>query len=128
LLAGLAVLLVLALIAGGAFLLFNDRTPRETAEAFVNSYARGDCQAGWELMSTAARSELGNPNADSAPKSFCDNWKLDPGERFAIVDLVTMTQTDTGATVKVTTRSDANGKETVTVRLVRSDGEWRIDG
>jgi hypothetical protein len=128
LLAGLAVLVVLGLISGGAFLLLNDRTPRETAEAFVNSYADGDCQAGWELMSTAARRELGDPKAESAPKSFCDNWNLDPGESFRIVDLVTMTQTDNKATVKVTTRSEANGKETVTVHLVKAGGEWKIDG
>jgi Domain of unknown function (DUF4878) len=119
---------VLSVIGGGAFLLLNDHTPRETAEAFVNSYADGDCQAGWDLMSTSARQELGDPRTKSAPKSFCDSWKLDPGESFTIVDLVTMTQTGSKATVKVTTRSDANGTETTTVRLVKVGGEWKIDG
>jgi hypothetical protein len=128
LLATLAVLVVLGVIAGAAFLLLNDRTPRETAEAFVNSYADGDCQAGWDLMSVSARQELGDPRAKSAPRSFCDSWKSDPGESFTIVDLVTMTQTGSKATVRVTTRSDANGKETNTVRLVKAGGEWKIDG
>ncbi|MEP6526527.1 MAG: DUF4878 domain-containing protein [Nocardioidaceae bacterium] len=128
LLAGLAVLVVLGVIGGGAFLLLNDRTPRETAEAFVNSYADGDCQAGWDLMSTSARQELGDPKAKSAPKSFCDSWQPYPGESFTIVDLVTMTQTGSRATVRVTTRSDTNGKETATVRLIKVGGEWKIGG
>jgi hypothetical protein len=123
---GLAVLLVLGLIGGGAYLLLDDRTPRETAEAFVNSYADGDCQAAWDLMSAAARARLGDANAIDAPESFCDRWQPDPGESFMIVHLVTLTQNDNEATVKITTRSTVNGEETVTVHLIKAGGEWQI--
>ena len=128
LLVALAILVVLGLIGVGAYLLLDDRTPRETAEAFVNSYADGDCQAAWDLMSTSARERLGDANAIDAPKSFCDRWKPDPGESFTIVHLVTWTQNDSEATVKITTRSTANGTETVTVHLVKAGGGWKIDG
>jgi hypothetical protein len=128
LLVGMAVLIVIGVAAGGAFLLVDDRTPRETAEAFVNSYADGDCQAGWDLMSISARDKLGDPQAVAAPTSFCDRWKLDPGESFRIVDLVTMTQAGNKATVKITTSSTANGKETETLHLVNTGGEWKVDG
>jgi Domain of unknown function (DUF4878) len=124
----MVLLIVLGLIGGAAFLLLSHPTPSETARAFVNSYADGDCQSGWDLMTTSARDKLGDPGADKAPMPFCDRWKPDPGERFTIVDLVTMTQTGAEATVKVTTRSEANGKETTTVHLVKQSGEWKIDG
>jgi Domain of unknown function (DUF4878) len=126
LLVGLAVFVVVGLAAGGVYLLLDDRTPRETAEAFVNSYADGDCQAAWDLMSARARERLGDANAIDAPKSFCDRWKLDPGERFTIVHLVTLTQNNNEATVKITTRSTANGEETVTLHLVKAGDEWQI--
>jgi hypothetical protein len=126
LLVGLAVLVVVGLAGGGVYLLLDNRTPRETAEAFVNSYADGDCQAAWNLMSASARERLGDANAIDAPKSFCDRWKPDPGESFTIVHLVTLTQNDNEATVKITTRSTANGKETVTLHLIKAGGEWQI--
>ena len=126
LLVGLAAVVIVGLAGGGAYLLLDDRNPRETAEAFVNSYADGDCQAAWDLMSAPARDRLGDANAIDAPKSFCDRWQPDPGESFTIVHLVTLTQNNNEATVKITTRSTANGEETVTIHLVKTDGEWQV--